>query len=660
MASELFDITLKGDSRQTVKKGRIPAGSTFADLERYVLKSMGWDSASSSGFVIPGTKAAAADPEAPVDAYGRMPVEYVHGKVALRVTFTGLSNSDYSGSAFASRRNQKRTEAIRGCLKRWEESLRTPGCLDDATVRKIACAISSSRRSDAYLDLDSLTITDSSGKRSMLIRRKDSPFLEDAEKRFCSAKGIGARLQDGKMHERFLREISRSPKASKAWKEFLEKESRSAAEEWAVANGLRGNARFSDSKLLPCRYCGKELEAREDPTGMPAMADRPRRPMIVRCPDCGKTSRLRVFNDGFGPEYCFEGDSRPCQTSKGLIVALKKAESETDPDRQAEALLSAALEAYRCGKATDAEKCLQQASMSMPEESAVVSAYTRGGASADYDGRCILVRLLSECAGMLSEESFEIISERIDKVEALSKQAGIPEWLVWDLRLSEILALSSSDDPERAYEAMKGIVGSYLDFLSKKGSASSEECRMLCSMAEAAARFSYLRLGPESSIGLLEPISELFSDERFRNPAVTAVVNLRRGIAEMSISEDDEAVARLVSTRASVGTVSGRGPVAGRRAFAAMLALYPYDPESTDLVAIAVNSMNAMTLTGAVSDEEFEELKSAAAKAVKAAGAYRESADEIEAMTNVDLGPEPDDALVPDDIMDLRFSYFIP
>ncbi|MBO4568795.1 MAG: hypothetical protein J5674_02270, partial [Candidatus Methanomethylophilaceae archaeon] len=569
MASEIFDIALKGDGQRTVRKGKVPAGSTFADLERYVLRSMGWDSDGLRGFVVPGTGARIGDESTPVDTYGRMPLDYVRGKTVLRITFLGLSDPDYSSSAFEPRRSSARTEAIRDCLRRREKSLSSTVCLDDATLRKVADAIASSRKADMYLDLETMSITSNSGARTVLIREKESSFLIDAEKRFCASAGIDVRAQESQWHARFLQEVSRSSKTSKAWQAFLEKESVLAAEAWAVENGLRGNAHVEDPGLLPCRYCGKDLEASEDLSGMPVMADRPRYPMIVRCPECGKASRLRLFNDGFSLEYCFEGESRSCHVTKGLTLARKQAESETDPDKKAYVLLIAALEAYRCGKQEDSRRFLEEASRTKPEESAAVSAYICSGKSYVYDGDCLLAKILSDCSCMLSEDSFDLVSKKIESIEDAVGGAGLPYWLVWDIRLSEILALSSTEDAEKAFESMEKTVRSFIYELDKKGFATGEDCRVLCSMTEAVSRFSHLRLGPEKALPLLDYVSELFSKKPFHNPAVLAVVGLRRGAARMSLCEDDGAVTDLISVIDSVNTISGRGPVAGRRALAA-------------------------------------------------------------------------------------------
>ncbi len=71
MASEIFDVALKGDSQRMLRRGRIPAGSTFADLERYILRSMGWDRDAACGFRFPGSDSPMEDrnsPWTPTDA----------------------------------------------------------------------------------------------------------------------------------------------------------------------------------------------------------------------------------------------------------------------------------------------------------------------------------------------------------------------------------------------------------------------------------------------------------------------------------------------------------------------------------------------------------------------------------------------------------------
>ncbi|MBR6037635.1 MAG: hypothetical protein IKP53_02585 [Candidatus Methanomethylophilaceae archaeon] len=661
MASEIFDVALKGDSQRMLRRGRIPAGSTFADLERYILRSMGWDRDVACGFRIPGSESPMEDRDSPLDAYGRMPVDYFHGRTTLRITLLGVSDPDYSKSPYASRRSPDRSKSIRLCLRRWEESLRSSSFLDDEALSKVAAAISSSRRTDAYLDTKTMKVTERNSEGAILIRRGDSAFLKDAATEFCRSEGLRPPAQGEGWYGRFLQDLSRSSKNEKAWRLFLEGSSTRAAEEWAEDNGLRGGEPDpSHSGLLPCRYCGKRYKASEDRSGMPVMADRPRYPMAVFCPDCGKHSVLSLFNDGFGLEYCFRGESRSCWVTGDLSAAKRRAESETDPDEKARLLLMAALEAYRCGKAEEAEELMEKASERRPEESAAVSAYIGYGQPCEYGGRDPIARILSECVRIRSETDYRILSEAMDAVDGAIEELGLPEWLEWDLRLSEILGLCGCDDAARSFGRMERIIGSCLDSLKERGSATGDECRLLCSMTEAATRFSFRNLDPEHPLRLLDEVYEAFSEGPIRSPAVASVVLLRKGIIRMSMSDDDEAVDDLVAVIDAMMTRSGRGPVAGRRAFTAMLALYPYDPESMDLITIAVNSMNAMSLSGAVTEHELEELLDAVPKALKAGGEYSESRKDVEAWTNIKLGPEPEEFLTPDDLMDLRFSYYLP
>jgi hypothetical protein len=104
----------------------------------------------------------------------------------------------------------------------------------------------------------------------------------------------------------------------------------------------------------------------------------------------------------------------------------------------------------------------------------------------------------------------------------------------------------------------------------------------------------------------------------------------------------------------------GRSPVAGRRAFASMMILYLYAPENADLISLALNSMNAMSLTGAISEEEFAEARMLASRIAAASGNYESSRLEIRSRTNIDLGPEQSDGLEPEDLMDVRFAYYLP
>ena len=318
------------------------------------------------------------------------------------------------------------------------------------------------------------------------------------------------------------------------------------------------------------------------------------------------------------------------------------------------------MEAYRCGKADETERLIGKASDRMPEESAAVSAYVGSGPSCKYEGTDPLARILSDCVEMRSETEFDILSETVERVDRAIEGLGLPEWLEWDLRLSEILGLCGCDDAAKSFDQMEDIVKSCLGLLVGKGSATGDECRLLCSMAEAATRFSFCNLGPEQPLRLLDEVYDAFSKGPLRSPSVTSVILLRRGIVRMTMADDDGAVEDLIAVIDAMMTRFGRGPVAGRRAFAAMLALYPYDPESTELITIAINSMGAMSLTGAVSKEELEELLDAVPKAVKAGGEYSESKKDIEAWTNAKLGPEPGECMTPEDLMDLRFSYYLP
>ncbi len=89
-----------------------------------------------------------------------------------------------------------------------------------------------------------------------------------------------------------------------------------------------------------------------------------------------------------------------------------------------------------------------------------------------------------------------------------------------------------------------------------------------------------------------------------------------------------------------------------------MAILYIYDPDSMDLVTLALNSMNAMSVTGAFSDEELMEMETVVSRILKAVGGYEEARIEVKSRTNIDLGPEPEGDLALEDLMDIRCSYY--
>ncbi len=123
--------------------------------------------------------------------------------------------------------------------------------------------------------------------------------------------------------------------------------------------------------------------------------------------------------------------------------------------------------------------------------------------------------------------------------------------------------------------------------------------------------------------------------------------------------DDDGAVDDLTAVVLTQLSDDGRGPVTGRRAFAAMAALYIYDPDTMDLVTLALNSMNAMSVTGAISDEELSEMESVVSRILKSVGGYEEARTEVRSRTNLDLGPEPEQGLALDDLMGIAFSYYL-
>ena len=128
----------------------------------------------------------------------------------------------------------------------------------------------------------------------------------------------------------------------------------------------------------------------------------------------------------------------------------------------------------------------------------------------------------------------------------------------------------------------------------------------------------------------------------------------------MSEGDDEGAAGDLIGCVDALISVYGRSPVAGYRAFASMIALYLYDPGDAGLISIALNSMNAMSMTGAISEEGLAEAENLAARIAAISGDYEDSRLEIKAKTNIDLGPEPEGDFEPADLMGVCFTYYLP
>ncbi|MBR4181244.1 MAG: hypothetical protein IKQ57_03810, partial [Candidatus Methanomethylophilaceae archaeon] len=231
-------------------------------------------------------------------------------------------------------------------------------------------------------------------------------------------------------------------------------------------------------------------------------------------------------------------------------------------------------------------------------------------------------------------------------------------WLVWETRYQAMLSPSNEDDKEKAFSRMEDILGRYLDRISSYKSISSDDYRRACRMFEIAVRFAYDELGFERAGPVIDMMCKTF-DGKLDNVPSKAIALFRRGLYRMVVEKnDDGAVKDLVEVVVSMLSNVGRGPVTGRRAFAAMAILYIYDPDSMDLVTLALNSMNAMSVTGAFSDEELMEMETVVSRILKAVGGYEEARIEVKSRTNIDLGPEPEGDLALEDLMDIRCSYY--
>ncbi len=663
MAFEIVEITLTVSNQNIVRTQRIPVGSSFSDLGLAVQTAMGWNGGESHKFRIPGAGAEIDDESMPMTTYGRLPIEYVYGGLVHKIKFLGESKRDFTGSWFSERRSESRSNDVRECIKTWYDEITTSKYLDQNALEKVADAIASSRKKDLYLDIKSMKVVDAPIMGStILIRRKDSGFLLDKASSFAdrtpSLKRPDSNKQD--WYQKFIGDMSRNSKVSKAWSDYIGSESRAAAESWAEDNGIWTDGGSAKTLSLPCKDCGKEREAVEDRTiGNPVMMGRPRFPMVVRCPECKSASQLFMFNDGFVTDYCFRKDIHPCWMTADAVRAKNKAVAEEEPEKKAKLLLLAALEAYRCDKTEDAESLVEEASASLPEESKVVSAFIKdeeapevGGIDSDF----LPIRL---CEKVRSIESYDEASKVLDEMESLLEKTDLPEWLKWELRCSSMLSPSNENDSKGSFARMKDTLRRYLDHLCEAGTVSSDDYRRACSMFEIAVRFAFDELSMEEARPVIDMMCDVF-DGKLDNAPSRAVALFRRGLFRMIVDKDDDgAVKDMVQVVITMLSNAGRGPVTGRRAFAAMPILYIYDPDSMDLVTLALNSMNAMSVTGAFSDDELQEMENVIARILKAVGGYEEARIEVKSRTNIDLGPEPEGEFALEDLMDIRCSYFL-
>ena len=662
MAFEIVEITLASNEQKIVRTQRVPVGSSFSDLGMAIQAAMGWNGGEPHKFRIPGAGAEIDDESIMMTTYGRLPIEYVYGGIVHKIRFLGESKRDFSSSWFSDRRSESRSEVVRRCIRTWYDEITTSRYLDSKALEKVADAIASNRKKNLYLDLKSMKVVDSRIEGStVLIKRKDSDFLYRTASAFADNTPSLKRPDSNKpdWYQKFITETARNSKISKAWSDYIEKESESAAETWAEDNGIWTDGISNSNMRLPCMTCGVEREAVEDRTiGKPAMMGRPRFPMVVRCPECKTTSQLFMFNDGFVMDYCFRKDFHPCWMARDAIRAKNRAESEADPKAKAKLLLFAALESYRCDKLGDAESLINEASGALPDESKVISSFIRDEDAPDVgDIDPDFVPILS-CLELRTVEKADEATVIVNRMESGFDRANLPEWLVWETRYQAMLSPSNEDDKEKAFSRMEDILSRYLDRISSYKSISSDDYRRACRMFEIAVRFAYDELGFERAGPVIDMMCKTF-DGKLDNVPSKAIALFRRGLYRMIVEKnDDGAVKDLVEVVVSMLSNIGRGPVTGRRAFASMAILYIYDPDSMDLVTLALNSMNAMSVTGAFSDEELMEMETVVSRILKAVGGYEEARIEVKSRTNIDLGPEPEGDLALEDLMDIRCSYY--
>ncbi len=664
MAYEIVEISLTSGNQNIVRTQRVPFGSSFSDLGAAIQTAMGWNGGEPHVFRIPGAGAEIDDESIPMNAYGRLPIEYVYGGLVHRIRFLGASKRDFSGSWFSDRRSAARSETVRGCVKRWYSEMSASRHLDARSLDRVADAIASSRKKDLYLDTKTLKIADSpSEEGSVLVRGKDSDFRLRTATSFAegtpSIKRPDGSRQD--WYQKFVGDVSRSSKASKAWSDRLRAESRRAAESWADDNGFLTDGCDEKTAVLPCMICGEDREAVEDRTaGGPAMMGRPRYPMVVRCPECRAASMLYMFNDGFVADYCFRKDSHPCWMARDAIRARRRAVSESEPGKRAELLLLAALEHYRCDKSAEARELVDEAAEALPDESKAVSSFIECEGAPDVGDVGAMFRPVLLCAKLRSIDDPKRSAAIMEEMGTCLQESCLPEWLQWELRWSTFLLPSNENDAASSFARMKSILAAYLERLSAMEKPSSDDYRRLCRMFETAVRFAFDDISFEATGPVISMMCDAFDSGRISNVPSRAVTLFRRGLYRMIVEEDDDgAVQDLADVVATMFSDEGRGPVTGRRAFAAMSILYMYDPDSMDLVSLALNSMNAMSVTGAFQEEELQEMEQAISRILKAVGGYEEARMEVRSRTNIELGPEPAGELSLEDLMDIRCSYYL-
>ena len=664
MAFEIVEITLAANNQSIVRVRRVPAGSSFSDLGREVQAAMGWNGGEAHEFRVPGAGAKIDDESLPMDTYGRMPLEYVYGRFAHRIRFLGRSERDLTGTWFSERRSAGRSEAVRGCVRRWYEGMKPSVRMDAKTMDRVAEAIASSRKRDAYLDLTTMRVTGSEGPgRSLAIRTKDSAFLAEAAVSFSEGHPSVRRpdVRRGDWYQRFMSDVSRSPKMASAWSSFLRERSRAEAERWATKNGLLAEGdRDVGRTFLPCMHCGKELEAVEDRSlGGTVIGGRQRFPMTVRCPDCRKATQLFMFNDGFVTDYAFRKDRHPCRMARDAILARGRALAEADDGERARLLMLAALECYRCDMSGESAELVSEASMTDLVDAAIVSSFIEDEESPVTAAADPLFEPVSKALAIRKAEGASEVRERTGELESSLEASELPEWLAWELRCTAMMGHVFDEWDEYVFDYIVSTLGRYLDRLASYDSPSSDDYRRACRMFEVSVMYalSHERLElAKPAIGLM---LDTF-DGRLDNVPARTVALFRRGLYRMIVGGDDDgAVDDLTAVVLSQLSDDGRGPVTGRRAFAAMAALYIYDPDTMDLVTLALNSMNAMSVTGAISDEELSEMESVVSRILKSVGGYEEARTEVRSRTNLDLGPEPEQGLALDDLMGIAFSYYL-
>ena len=661
MASEKIGISPASDAQLTVRTVLVPSGTDFKSLDKAIKSAVGLPDDGQGVFEIArGRKI--EDGSIPIASFGKSPIVYSYGGARYLLRFLGTVEHDFSSSEFASRRSERITEAIRGCAERWKAAMSTPKRLDSAAMGKIASAIASSRRRALYFDPKSVGITEIPGGSAILVREKDSPFLYGCCARFAAENSIRiAPESDPKWHEEFLKEISKSKKTAKSWDACLREESMAMAAEWAGKNGFACDSQAAESPRLPCKNCGMVSEAAEERSiSSPViLGGKCFYPMAMRCPVCGETSFLFMFNDGFSEDYAFRGTDRSCWQIRDAVLLKNRAESETVPEKKARMLLDAALGEYRCGRMAQAKELAVRSADILPEKSDIVMRYIGGEKSDRIETDDPILRAIGLCCSIRGETSYEKASAGRAEMESCFSD-GFPDWLRWDLECDAMMSLSSTDGGQKAFSDMRETLERCLDAARQSERYQSEIAAKACAIFEISVRFAWDSLSLGDARTVIEIMCYAFSESAIDNSPARSVALFRRGILRMSEGDDEGAAEDLIGCVDALISVYGRSPVAGYRAFASMIALYLYDPGDAGLISIALNSMNAMSMTGAISEEGLAEAEDLAAKIAAVSGDYEDSRLEIKAKTNIDLGPKPEENFEPDSMMDVRFAYYLP